>query len=194
VTAVQQAEPAVLAPDRRDQTRAALWALLGVVLLGVLGGVVWGLIAPAEQFLVVSPGRGLPLTDESDHEFDALAIFLCLGGIVGAVSIVAAWQWRRLRGPILFAGTLAGTVVGGAAMWLVGEQVARWRHPRQHNPPLHHVVTLAPAVGSGAALWAALFAAAVVLAVLVILSPSDDLGSSGRRAAPVAEPEAEPEP
>lgn len=177
MTAVQQAEPAVVVGDPRAETRGALWALLGTVALGVVAGVVWGLLAPSELDLVVSPGRHVALTDESNHQFDALAIFLCLGAIVGAVGVLAAWQWRRLRGPILFAGTLVGTLVGSAAMWLVGEEVARLRYPVQDNPPLHHVVEVAPVVGNVAGLLAAPFIAAVVLAVLVILSPSDDLGT-----------------
>jgi hypothetical protein len=190
MTAVRPAPTLTPRDARAEETRAAMWALLGAVLLGALAGVAWGLLAPAEHLIVLAPGRGLPLTDESDHEFDALAIFVCLSGVAGVVSALAAWQWRRMRGPILAASTLIGTAVGGAAAKLIGEQLARWRYPHHHNPPLHTVVALAPAVGSDAALFAAPFLAAVMLTVLVILSPRDDLGT-GRGPDPV---DAEPEP
>jgi hypothetical protein len=162
--------------DRRPEIRAGLWALLVVVGLGLLGGVVWGLLAPAET-VVISQRGSLLLTGESGHQFDAIAIFLCFAGVLGAVAAIGAWQWRRMRGPILFAGMLIGAAVGGAAMWLVGDQVARWRHPKAIDPHLYQVVSAAPTMSSDAALFAAPFVAAFMLAVLVILSPSDDLGS-----------------
>lgn len=168
---------APVALPRKPEVRAAATVGLVSVLLGALGGIAWGLMAPAQQLVVVTADRGVPLTGESSHEFDSLAMFLCIGGVVGAISAILAWQWRTRRGPILFAGVLIGTAVGGVVMWPIGEWTARLRHPLPHNPQVHQIVSMAPSIGSDTAFYAAPFVAALVIAGLAMLSSRDDLGA-----------------
>jgi hypothetical protein len=161
----------------RRELRAAVVIVIAVLLLSVLSGVVWGWLAPTEQLLVTQPGRGATLTGESVHQFDAMAIFVCIGAVTGLLSAVGAWRWRAMRGPIMQAGLLIGSVVGAIAMSRLGEQVAKWHHPRPHNPPIGQIVVLPTAVGSWLALIVQPLVAALVVLLLAALYPSDDLGT-----------------
>jgi hypothetical protein len=161
----------------RRELRAAVVIVIAVLLLSVLSGVVWGWLAPTEQLLVTQPGRGATLTGESVHQFDAMAIFVCIGAVTGLLSAVGAWRWRAMRGPILQAGLLIGSVVGAIAMSRLGEQVAKWHHPRPHDPPVGQIVVLPTAVGSWLALIVQPLVAALVVLLLAALYPSDDLGT-----------------
>jgi hypothetical protein len=161
----------------RRELRAALLIVAAVLAFSVLGGVVWGLLAPTEQLLVTQPGRGATLTGESLHQFDAVAIFVCIGAVVGLLSAAGVWRWRGVRGPILQIGLLIGSVVGAYAMSWVGELVAEWNHPRPDNPPVGQIVALPPELGSWLALIVQPLLASLVVLFLAALSPSEDLGT-----------------
>ncbi|MFQ6331316.1 DUF2567 domain-containing protein [Nocardia sp. CWNU-33] len=161
----------------RREVRAAVVVGVAVLLLSVLGGVVWGWLAPTEQLLVVQPGRGSTLTGESVHQFDALAIFVCIGAVTGVLSAVGAWRWRAVRGPIVQVGLLAGSLAGAFAMSWVGEQLTRWQHPRPHDPPVGQIVVLPTEVSSWLALIVQPLLASLVVLFVAALYPSDDLGT-----------------
>ncbi|WP_378739507.1 DUF2567 domain-containing protein [Nocardia brasiliensis] len=167
----------------RREARAAAVIALAVTLVSALGGVVWGLVAPSEQLLVVEPGRGGLLTGESMHQFDGVAMFVCFGAVLGLLSAVAAWRWRAVRGPLSQIGLFAGSVVGAVLMARVGEQVAEWRHPRPHDPPVGQIVELPIGVGSWLALIIQPLIASLLVLFLAALSSSEDLGT-GSRATP----------
>lgn len=198
MTATDTAPTEAPAPSRgNDELRAAAWVVGAAVALSVLGGLAWGLLAPAQDFLVVSADSGASLTGESSHRFDALAIFLCIGGVVGVLTAVAGWLRRRMRGPMLYAGMLVGTAIGAAVMQLLGEWVAKHRYPRSISPQLHQVIAIAPTVGSAAALYAAPFVMSLVVLVFALLSPRDDLGAHRPvrgRTLPESSPESASEP
>ncbi len=151
--------------------------VVAVLLLSVVGAVVWGWLAPTEQLLVTQPGRGATLTGESVHQFDALAIFVCIGAVTGLLSAVGAWRWRAVRGPIMQLALVVGSVVGAFAMSRLGEQVAQWHHPRPHDPPVGQIVDLPAEVGSWLALIVQPLIAALILLFLAALSSSEDLGT-----------------
>ncbi|MFE7802247.1 DUF2567 domain-containing protein [Nocardia sp. NPDC057440] len=161
----------------RREVRAAVVICFAVLLLSVLGGVVWSWLAPTEQLLVVQPGRGSALTGESTHQFDALAIFVCIGAVTGVLSAVGAWRWRAVRGPIVQLGLLAGSLAGAFAMSWVGEQLTRWQHPRPHDPPVGQIVALPTEVSSWLALIVQPLLASLVVLFVAALYPSDDLGT-----------------
>lgn len=162
------------------ERRAAVIVAFGSLGLSLVGALVWGLVAPGQQVVAVGDGRGIPLTNESSHEFDALGIFLCIGGVVGAVAALAAWQWQRRRGPVLALAVLAGTAVGGPVSVFFGEWIAGLRHPKPANPAPRQLLTVAPTLGSDMAFYAAPFAAALILAGLALLASRDDLGAENR--------------
>ncbi|MFQ6393943.1 DUF2567 domain-containing protein [Nocardia sp. KC 131] len=161
----------------RREVRAAVIIGVVVLLLSVLGGLVWGWLAPTEQLLVTEPGRGSALTGESVHQFDALAIFVCIGAVTGVVSAVGAWRWRAVRGPIPQLGLLIGSLAGAFAMSWVGEQITQWQHPRPHDPHIGQIVVLPTEVGSWLALIVQPLLASLVVLFVAALYPSDDLGT-----------------
>ncbi|MBD0322066.1 MAG: DUF2567 domain-containing protein [Aldersonia sp.] len=161
----------------RTEVRHAARVVLAGVGLGVLGGIGWAFLAPTQQVLVVAADRGAPLTGESMHEFDSVAIFACISAIVGLLLAVGAWRMTRARGPILFAGILLGSAVGAATMAVVGEGVARLRHPRVDAPQVHDVVALAPGIGTMLVLIVAPLLASSSVLVMATLNSHDDLGT-----------------
>ncbi|WP_280245335.1 DUF2567 domain-containing protein [Nocardia abscessus] len=171
-----------MASPSRDEVRAVALATAGVVVVSAIAGAGWGLLAPTERLLVVEPGRGVALTGESAHEFDALALFVLAGAVLGLLSALAVWRSRSARGPLLQLGLLVGSGVGAVAMARVGEQVAEWLHPRPHDPPVGQIVALPIELGSSLALIVQPLLASFVMLFLAALSTSKDLGS-GRRTA-----------
>lgn len=167
----------------RRELRAAALIAVGVVLLSVLGGVVWAFVAPAEQYLVVKaragavPAKGSALTGESVHQFDALAIFVCIGAVLGVLTAIGVWRWRRTRGPLLYIGLLIGSGAGAYVMAKVGEQIMRWQHPMPYDPAVGHIVRLPVDVGSWLALIVQPLLASLIVLFLAALSPAEDLGT-----------------
>lgn len=157
--------------------RAAVIVAVAVIVVSALGGVGWGLLAPTEQLFVVEPGRGAVLTGESVHQFDAVAMFVCIGAVVGVLSAVATWRWRSARGPLLQIGLLVGSLIGAVVMARLGEQVAEWYHPRPHDPPVGQIVELPTEVST----WLALIVQPLLASLLVLffaaLNSAEDLGT-----------------
>ncbi|WP_227982945.1 DUF2567 domain-containing protein [Nocardia spumae] len=174
--------PAAPTPVGRD-LRAALWIVVVVLVVSVVGGGVWGMLAPTEKVLVVEPGSGAALTGESTHRFDAVAIFACVAIVAGLLSAAGVWRWRAVRGPLMLAGLLIGSLAGAWVMSWFGEQAARWIHPRSHNPPVHTIVEMAPTVDGWCVLLLQPLVACLVVLVLSALSTSEDLGSGRSRPA-----------
>lgn len=151
--------------------------VLVAVVLGLLGALLWGLLAPGEQFVVVDDDRGVPLTGESMHVFDAVAIFVLITGVTALLTAVGAWRLVRPRGPILFGGVLLGTIVATLTTAVFGEAVARLRFPRPDSLELHQIVTVAPGIGTVVALGVAPVVASAAILVLAAIDPRDDLGA-----------------
>jgi|GEM_PF-1126014 len=181
----------------RYELRAALWAVLGVLVVSALGGVAWALLAPTERVLVVEPGRGAALTGESGHRFDAVAIFVCAALVIGLLTAAAVWRASRVRGPILQCALLFGSLAGAELMSWCGEHVARWLHPHAANPPLRTIVAMPPTIPGwrtlidhwihsslSAGAWTVVLVqpliAALVILVLAALSTHEDLGAAPR--------------
>ena len=141
-----------------------------------LAGVLWGLLAPPEHLLVLAPDRGVSLTGESVHRFDAIGMFACAGLVVGILTAVAAWTARRSRGPVALGAVLGGSVVGACVMALGGIGVAALRFPDADTSTAGAVVAIAPGIGTPLVLIFQPLVACVVTLVLAALNPYDDLG------------------
>lgn len=148
--------------------------------VSVLAGVVWGMLAPPEKLLVVAPDRGVSLTGESLHRFDAIGMFVCAGLVVGILTAVAAWTLRRSRGPVALGAVLAGSAVGAGVMALAGLGVAALRYPHPGANTTGTIVAVAPGVGTLLVLIFQPLVAVVVTLVLAALNPYDDLGVGDR--------------
>lgn len=177
------------------EVRAAFVLLLAVILVSVLVGALWGLLAPTERVLVVEPGRGAALVGESLHRFDATALFAGAGAVTGFLSAVAAWRWRRMRGPLQCAALLLGSVAGAWIMAGFGNMVVTWDNPRPEEPPVGRIVALPVELGSQLALVVQPLLAGLVILLLAGLSPAEDLGTGflsafgDSRPQPYADPE-----
>ena len=115
------------------------------VILGVLQGVLWSVIAPGEQFVVYPTGSIRLLPTESYHQFTSIAIFVLIGVVVALAVATAVWQWRSIRGlPRCWWWPAPRS---GCAGGLRGRRRAgHWRRPgrrRRHSRP-GSLVTAAP--------------------------------------------------
>lgn len=183
--------------DPRGLVLRALPIAVAVVLLGALGGVVWGLLTPGVTGVVVRPDRAGSLGADTVHRFDAVALFACVSGIVGVVSGVVAWWDRRLRGPAAAVlATVASMAGAGVGIWL-GGLVAGVRHAGPGDTAVGDYFQTAPSLRLESARldmfggldlsWAlvvvAPIGALVVCLVLLLCDREPDLGVpvSGRR-------------
>ncbi|QDQ97842.1 DUF2567 domain-containing protein [Tomitella fengzijianii] len=176
--------------------RGATLVGIGCALAGVLGGVVWGLLAPGRTQVVAHGGLLLSVDMSANHEFDALAIFVWISVVVGVVSGAAAWAWRSIRGPL----TALAVIVGGVAgAWLaagMGDLVAQsrfdWPGASELDSMVGQVVVQAPSVELWIALVMQPLAAGLVYLVAVLLAPDADLGSAAAHAVPSGSASLEP--
>ncbi|MFF0817103.1 DUF2567 domain-containing protein [Rhodococcus sp. NPDC003318] len=160
---------------RRPAVAAAARVVAAVVIVSAVAGVGWGLLVPAQHFLVVS-GGAVSLPGESGHRFDAVALFLCLGLILGVLSAVAVWSVQRaFRGLAQLVGLMLGSAVGAAAAALVGVGVAQLRFPAAEDVEIGRIVAATPGLDTVMALIAQPLAAALVYLLLVSISPHPDL-------------------
>jgi uncharacterized membrane protein YgdD (TMEM256/DUF423 family) len=171
------ASGASLTAVSRTEIRAAAIAVVVCVVVGAIGALVWGFAAPAEHLIVVAPDRGAPLTGESMHQFDAVAIFACIAAVIGILTAAAIWQWRAVRGPVLYAGLLIGSAVGAATMYVAGELVARLRFPHVDAPAVDQIITVAPTVGTYVVLLIAPLLTSFTVLAMAAVSARDDLGA-----------------
>ncbi|ORM12800.1 hypothetical protein A5N77_07125 [Prescottella equi] len=168
-----------MTPPRHRRSRALVRIVVVSALLGVPAGLIWALLAPAVHMLVVAEDRGVVLTTENLHRFDALAIFVGTTIVVGVLSAVVVWGMRRSRGPGAMAALVCGSVAGSGVAALVGMGVARLRYPEVTAPAVDSVIAAAPGVSTPLVLIVQPLAAALVYLLLVSLSPDDDLGAGG---------------
>ncbi|GGG11937.1 hypothetical protein GCM10007304_27390 [Rhodococcoides trifolii] len=146
-----------------------------VLVASALAGVVWGVLAPTEHLMVVEENRGILLTGESAHRFDALALFVCIGVGLGVVGGVGSWSTPSSRGPAMTIALTMSSLVGAVVAAGVGLGVGGLLHPRAASPAVGDVISLAPGLSTPLAVLAQPLVAALVVVVLASLSRSDDL-------------------
>lgn len=171
------------------------WPVRSTLLIAVVSAIVgagWALSAPVEQLVSVGGGRGVVLTGESAHQFDAVAYFVCLGAAVGVVTALAAWTAVAQRGPRLVASTTVGSVLGAVVMAGAGTGVGLLRYPSMPSAEAGDIVSLAPSVITPIALLAQPLAAGVALVLAVALCGYDDLRGPGDEPASRDDPDPTP--
>ncbi|MDH6679489.1 hypothetical protein M2284_003711 [Rhodococcus sp. LBL1] len=164
---------------RYPRPRAVPRIVVFLAILGVPAGVVWAFLAPAERLLVVAEDRGVVLTTESLHRFDAIAIFAGIGFVLGVLSAIVVWGMRRSRGPGAVAALVLGSALGAGVAALAGMGVARLRFPEIDGPTGGSIIAAAPGLSTPMVLIVQPLAATLVYLLLVALSPHDDLGVGG---------------
>ncbi|MBY6681623.1 DUF2567 domain-containing protein [Rhodococcus sp. BP-316] len=163
-------------PSRGAFTRRSIRIVLATAVVGAVLGILWALLAPVEHVAAVGDGRAIVLTGESDHRFDALALFLCVTAAAGVLTTVAVWARVAERGPRLVLDIVVASALASAAAIGAGLAVGAVRYPSADGALRGDVVALAPGVSTWLALLAQPLAAAVTLVLVTALSPSDDLG------------------
>ena len=160
----------------RPSTRRVLTVVTAIsVALSALGGMLWGLIAPAQQLLVVAQDRGAALTGESLHRFDALAIFSLVSFALGLLLPVGWWLWKSERGPRLFAAIFVGALAGSVVALVVGNAIASLRFPKAADPAVGSVVAVAPNIDTPLVLIVQALTASLIILLLAAMNPNDDL-------------------
>lgn len=136
----------------RDELRADLrptvLTVVVVALAGILLGLLWALVAPGQATVTTATGASSPLAAESDHVFDATAIFFLLATAYGVV--VGALAWRRVerRGPVTLLGIGLATTAGAWLAAFVGTALAG---PLTDRHPIGVLLDRAEATGSAVA-------------------------------------------
>lgn len=106
-----------------DVRPTALTAAL-VVVAGAVLGLVWALVAPGQATVTTASGASSALAAESDHVFDATAIFFLLATAYGVVVGVLAWRRTTRRGPVTLLGIAIATTAGAWVAAFVGTRLA----------------------------------------------------------------------
>ncbi|MDL5156923.1 DUF2567 domain-containing protein [Actinomycetospora termitidis] len=127
--------------------RPTLVAMVAVALSGVVLGLIWALVAPGQATVTTASGASSPLAAESDHVFDATAIFFLLAAAYGVVVGVLAWRRVTRRGPVTLLGIGVATTAGGWVAAFVGTRLAG---PLTDRHPIGVLLDRAEASGSAA--------------------------------------------
>lgn len=173
--------------------RTTLPTVLAVLVGGLLLGVLWALVAPGQQTVTTAGGASAGLAAESDHVFDATAVFFLLACAYGVVVGSLAWRARARRGPVMLLGVTAAATAGAViaarvGTWLAGPLTDR--HPvgvlldrseasasGTPGPPIPATLTTIPAeIGSFATVLGAGVGAVLAYLLCAIALGVDDLG------------------
>jgi hypothetical protein len=127
--------PARRRPERGPSAGGSLVAFLAVVagsvLLGLLGGLLWALLAPRAVYVVVSHGTA-DLADPETSAFIAADGWFCVMAVAGGA--VCGLLGHRLAvrryGPLPMAGLLGGGLAAAYAAMRLGQQIGRARFYR----------------------------------------------------------------
>ncbi len=145
--------------------------------VGALQGVLWSLIAPGEQFVIVAGGQVAALPTESYHQFTSIAIFALIG-VVSAVSLATlSWHWRSVRGAATVLVLAGANGVGALTAYLLGRVLAVGVDPGSIGPTsVPSVVLAAPTLGNALVIIVQPAVAVVVYTFLVAWEGQAHLG------------------
>jgi hypothetical protein len=152
----------------------SVFSLLSLV--GIPIAYVWAQLAPPQLKAVAQNGVLIPLTAESYHRFDALAIFVALGLGSGFVAGLAVWFLRERRGPVVMAGAVLGSLGAAFLALLLTGAFTGMVYTMPSATKLGDVVTIAPKIESVWAVMAQPLATALAYGVLAAWNGMDDLG------------------
>lgn len=147
-----------------------------IALVGIPVAWIWAQLAPGQLKAVAQNGVLIPLTAESYHRFDAIAIFVALGLASGLVVGVAVWFLRERRGPVIMVAAVLGSLAAAFMAVLLLGAFSSGMYPAPAATKLGDVVTIAPKLESMWAVLAAPLATALAYGVLAAWNGMDDLG------------------
>jgi hypothetical protein len=161
----------------RSDLFGAVSVLSAVSLLGLPLAWLWARLAPAQLSVVQNDGTLAALPAESQHRFDALALFVLLGLAAGVLSGVAVWLLRQRRGPLTLLGLAAGSVVAAWLAMRVGLSFVDGRYGGAVRAAVPDaVVSAVPRLESAWVMIAQPLAAVLAYGVAAAINGMDDLG------------------
>ena len=111
-------EGALTGSEIRGDLPAALRFAAILLVVGLPLGALWALITPVVHVVALPGGSGTGSpAGESDHAFDAVAVFVLMITAYGVIAGAVAWRRRHRRGPVLLAALVLGTLAGA---WVAG--------------------------------------------------------------------------
>lgn len=134
--------PVPAATARTASVRGLVILAAAVLTLGGVLGVVWSQLAPGQRFVVIDARTLATLPTESEHVFVDAALFVVLGVVGGVLSAVAAWRWRRARGPAVLLVLAGASVFAALLAHVVGLALAV--QPDSRGAPPGTVLDAAP--------------------------------------------------
>lgn len=158
----------------RNPYVSVVWAS---VLLAVVAGVVWGLIAPGLRFQAVDDSSAQLVTGDEFRAFGTTMRYVFVTAVLGLVIGVAAW-WRlgaAVRGPALVLATLIGTALAAPVTATIGDEVIRLRHRGDQPSQAGDIFTVATGLGTWTAFIVAPAVALLVLVFGALVNSHDDL-------------------
>jgi hypothetical protein len=156
-SATPGAEPT---PAGRSALIAACLVLLGSVIAGLAGGVIWGVVAPKAAYVVVSRGSADVINAETTA-FIADDACYCLIALIGGLAIgIASYRFAvRRYGPLPMAALLGGSVLAALAARWIGQNLGLSHFNDQLlSSPLGTILHAPPVLGADASLilWPAI--------------------------------------
>lgn len=166
-------------PKSRVVIKADLLPAVSVLSLVSLVGVplawLWAQLAPSQLKQVTQRGV-FPLTAESYHRFDSMAVFVLLGFGAGLVVGVAVWFMRERRGPVTMIAAVLGSLGGAYLATLMTGMFTGWIYEVPSATNVGDVVEVAPTLESVWVILAQPLATALAYGVLAAWNGMDDLG------------------
>jgi hypothetical protein len=182
---IPNAEPR---PRRSSIAVAAILTLAGSAILGLVGGLVWSVVAPRVPYVVVGRGSA-DVTNAETPAFITGDVWYCVIAVVGGLILgtVAYLYAVRRYGPVPMAAVLAGSVGAGYLARWVGQNLGLAKFNAElGSSKVGTVLHAPPVLGSnpGTVLWPAIvlwtLAACVVAGVFITLSALGDRRVPGR--------------
>lgn len=154
----------------------AISVLSSVSLIGIPLAWLWSLLAPSQIKAVSRTGQLVPLTAESYHRFDAMAVFVALGFGVGLVVGVGVWFMRERRGPVIMVAVVLGSLVAAYLATMMSGLFTGWVYDVPTAMNVGDAVEVAPTIESLWVILAQPLATALAYGVLAAWNGMDDLG------------------
>ncbi|CAM3509844.1 DUF2567 domain-containing protein [Kibdelosporangium persicum] len=153
----------------------AVSILSSISLLGIPLAWLWALLAPDQLKQVTTRGL-IPLTAESYHRFDSMALFVLLGLGAGLIVGVGTWFLRERRGPVTMVAAVLGSLGSAYLATLMVGMFTGWIYEVPATTNVGDTVTVAPTLESVWVILAQPLATALAYGVLAAWNGMDDLG------------------
>ncbi|HVT69139.1 MAG TPA: hypothetical protein VHF26_15415 [Trebonia sp.] len=174
------------ADPRPGALSAAVWfaaSLAGSAVLGLLGGLIWGEVAPRALLQKIGAGAAEVVNPETRAYFGADAWFVAIAAVAGLLTGVLGFRLAVARRDgvaraVAAAGLIAGAVAGAFVMMWLGGQIGLSgysRHLASSRDGALFYESLSLGAKSALALWP-LFTAAVLLVAEWGTRPGSDPG------------------